>query len=117
MVETPNTHIKKGVLKAPCNFSWLARPAAFRARSKPDFLRSPTHPTAFSATGIGKAHMPVLLAALASGRTASAWAEDNVTMERGRARHQRILVRRRRADRHAGSGKSRCRRECLIYKA
>lgn len=98
MIENAKYYIKKGVLKAPCNFQLvLGAPGGLSGTIENlMFLHSllPEDCT-FSATGIGKAHMPILLASLALGADGIRMGlEDNVYMERGVLATNESLVKR-----------------------
>ncbi len=98
MIENAKYYIKKGVLKAPCNFQLvLGAPGGLSGTIENlMFLHSllPEDCT-FSATGIGKAHMPILLASLALGADGIRMGlEDNVYMERGVLATNENLVKR-----------------------
>lgn len=98
MIENAKYYIKKGVLKEPCNFQLvLGAPGGLSGTIENlMFMRSllPENCT-FSATGIGKAHMPILLAALALGADGvRVGLEDNVYMERGVLATNESLVKR-----------------------
>lgn len=98
MIENAKYYIKKGVLKEPCNFQLvLGAPGGLSGTIENlMFMRSllPENCT-FSATGIGKAHMPILLASLALGADGvRVGLEDNVYMERGVLATNESLVKR-----------------------
>ncbi len=98
MIENAKYYIKKGVLQAPCNFQLvLGAPGGLSGTVENlMFLHSllPQDCT-FSATGIGKAHMPILLAALALGADGiRVGLEDNVYMEKGVLATNESLVKR-----------------------
>lgn len=98
MIENAKYYIKKGVLREPCNFQLVfGAPGGLSGTIENlMFLRSllPENCT-FSATGIGKAHMPILLATLALGADGvRVGLEDNVYMERGILATNESLVKR-----------------------
>lgn len=98
MIENAKYYIKKGVLKALCNFQLVLGAAGGLSGTVENlmFMRSllPENCT-FSATGIGKAHMPILLASLALGAdSVRVGLEDNVMMERGVLATNESLVKR-----------------------
>ena len=87
MLYTCLDYIRKGLLKPPCHFQFVLGVSgglpgtvdslAFLLDKLPDGAT-------WSATGIGKAHMPVMLASLAAGCTGlRVGLEDNVLMSRG----------------------------------
>ncbi|MDR1692730.1 MAG: 3-keto-5-aminohexanoate cleavage protein [Oscillospiraceae bacterium] len=87
MVENAKYYIKTGVLRPPCNFQLVLGAPGGLAGGIENlmFLRSllPDNCT-WSATGIGRFHMPVLLAALALGADGiRVGLEDNVLMAKG----------------------------------
>ncbi len=98
MIENAKYYIKKGVLKAPCNFQLVLGAAGGLSGTIENlmFMRSLLPPDCtWSATGIGKAHMPVLLAALALGADGvRVGLEDNVLMDKGVLATNESLVKR-----------------------
>ena len=87
MLYTCLDYIRKGLLKPPCHFQFVLGVSggvpgtvdrlAFLLDKLPEGAT-------WSATGIGKAHMPVMLASLAAGCTGlRVGLEDNVLMSRG----------------------------------
>ncbi|MDR1735949.1 MAG: 3-keto-5-aminohexanoate cleavage protein [Oscillospiraceae bacterium] len=98
MIENAKYYIKQGVLKAPCNFQLvLGAPGGLGGGIENlMFMRSllPENCT-WSATGIGRFHMPVMLAALALGADGiRVGLEDNVLMAKGvQATNEKLVLR------------------------
>ena len=81
MVGTAKYYIKTGVLKAPCHFQLVMNAAGGMEGTVENLVylknQLPAGST-WSATGISKSHMPVLLATLALGGHVRVGLEDNV---------------------------------------
>jgi uncharacterized protein (DUF849 family) len=79
-------YIKKGILKEPCHFQFvLGAPGGMTATLKNlvflhDLLQENC---TWSACGIGKGHMPILLATIAMGGHLRVGMEDNVMYQKG----------------------------------
>ena len=87
MLFTCLDYIKKGLLKAPCHFQFVLGVSGGlpgNVDTLAFLLNKLPEGATWSATGIGRAHMPVMLAALAEGCTGlRVGLEDNVLMKRG----------------------------------
>ena len=81
MVGNAKYYIKKGILKAPCHFQLVMNAAGGMEGSVENLVylknQLPEGST-WSATGISRSHMPILLAALALGGHVRVGLEDNV---------------------------------------
>ena len=87
MLYTCLDYIRKGLLKTPCHFQFVLGVAGGlpgTVESLAFLLNKLPQGSTWSATGIGRAHMPVMLAALSAGCTGlRVGLEDNVLMSRG----------------------------------
>ena len=87
MLYTCLDYIRKGLLKPPCHFQFVLGVSGGlpgTVDSLAFLLDKLPEGATWSATGIGKAHMPVMLASLAAGCTGlRVGLEDNVLMSRG----------------------------------
>ena len=87
MLYTCLDYIRKGLLKPPCHFQFVLGVSGGlpgTVDSLAFLLDKLPEGATWSATGIGKAHMPVMLASLAAGCTGlRVGLEDNVLMGRG----------------------------------
>lgn len=86
MIYNAMYYLKKGVLKAPCHFQFVLGAAGGLDSTVENlvFLRSliPEGST-WAACGIGKGHMPILLATIAMGGHLRVGMEDNVYYHKG----------------------------------
>lgn len=86
MLDTAKYYIKKGILKMPCHFQFImGAPGGMAATiSNLTYIQSqlPAGAT-WSASGLSKSHIPVLLAALALGGNVRVGLEDNVYYSKG----------------------------------
>lgn len=86
MVDTAKYYLKTGVLKAPCHFQLVMNAAGGMAGTVENLVylknQLPEGST-WSATGISKSHMPILLATLALGGHVRVGLEDNVYYSKG----------------------------------
>ncbi|MCI8608084.1 MAG: 3-keto-5-aminohexanoate cleavage protein [Firmicutes bacterium] len=86
MVDTAKHYIKTGVLKAPCHFQLVMNAAGGMAGTVENLVylknQLPEGST-WSATGISRSHMPILLATLALGGHVRVGLEDNVYYAHG----------------------------------
>lgn len=86
MVDTAKYYVKTGVLKAPCHFQLVLNAAGGMAGTVENLVylknQLPEGST-WSATGISRSHMPILLAALALGGHVRVGLEDNVYYSKG----------------------------------
>lgn len=87
MLYTCLDYIRKGLLKPPCHFQFVLGVSGGlpgTVDSLAFLLDKLPEGATWSATGLGKAHMPVMLASLAAGCTGlRVGLEDNVLMSRG----------------------------------
>ena len=87
MLYTCLDYIRKGLLQPPCHFQFVLGVSGGlpgTVDSLAFLLDKLPEGATWSATGIGKAHMPVMLASLAAGCTGlRVGLEDNVLMSRG----------------------------------
>lgn len=86
MVDTAKYYLKTGVLKAPCHFQLVMNAAGGMAGTVENLVylknQLPEGST-WSATGISRSHMPILLATLALGGHVRVGLEDNVYYSKG----------------------------------
>ena len=86
MLDTAKYYLKKGILKAPCHFQFIMGAPGGMAGTIANLVyvqsQIPEGST-WSASGLSKAHVPVLLAALAMGGHVRAGLEDNLYYSRG----------------------------------
>lgn len=86
MVDTAKYYIKTGILKEPCHFQLVMNAAGGMAGTVENLVylknQLPENCT-WSATGISKSHMPIMLAALAMGGHVRVGLEDNVYYGKG----------------------------------
>jgi uncharacterized protein (DUF849 family) len=97
MLYTALHYVEKGLLSPPLHFQFvLGAPGGMAATvGNLAFLHGLLPPGAsWSATGIGKSHMPMLLAALAMGGHLRVGLEDNLYYSRGRLATNSMLVKR-----------------------
>lgn len=85
MIESAKYYIKKGKLKTPCHFQFVMDVSVPGNLMHLSFLlQQLPEKSTWSITGIGKSHMPMLLAGLAEGCTCiRVGLEDNVFMSKG----------------------------------
>ncbi|MBR2562848.1 MAG: 3-keto-5-aminohexanoate cleavage protein, partial [Eubacterium sp.] len=86
MLDTAKYYLKKGILKAPCHFQFILGAPGGMAGTIANLVyvqsQIPEGST-WSASGLSKAHVPVLLAALAMGGHVRVGLEDNLYYTRG----------------------------------
>ena len=86
MIYTAEYYIKKGILKAPCHFQLILGAAGGVQASVEDLLmlkaRLPEGST-WAAAGIGRGHVPIMMATLALGGHLRVGLEDNVYYSKG----------------------------------
>ncbi len=86
MLDTAKYYLKKGILKAPCHFQFIMGAPGGMAGTIANLVyvqsQIPEGST-WSASGLSKAHVPVLLAALAMGGHVRVGLEDNLYYTRG----------------------------------
>ena len=86
MLDTAKYYMKKGVLKAPCHFQFIMGAPGGMAASVSNLVyvqsQLPEGST-WSASGLGKSHIPIMLAALAMGGHVRVGLEDNIYYSRG----------------------------------
>ena len=81
MIGTVKYYIKKGILKTPCHFQLVMNAAGGMEGTVENlvYLKNQLPPgSTWSATGISKSHMPILLATLALGGHVRVGLEDNI---------------------------------------
>lgn len=86
MLYTAKHYIKTGILQAPCHFQLILGAAGGVEASVDDLLmlvnRLPENCT-WAASGIGKGHIPIMLATVALGGNLRVGMEDNVFFSKG----------------------------------
>ena len=86
MLDTAKYYIKKGILKEPCHFQFILGAPGGMAGTIENlvYLHSqlPANAT-WSASGLSKSHIPVMLTALALGGNIRVGLEDNVYYSHG----------------------------------
>ena len=86
MLDTAKYYLKKGILKAPCHFQFiLGAPGGMAAEiSNLVYVQSQIpEGSTWSASGLSKGHVPVMLAALALGGHVRVGLEDNLYYSHG----------------------------------
>ncbi len=86
MLDTAKYYVKKGVLKAPCHFQFILGAPGGMAGTVDNlvYLHSQLpEGSTWSASGLSRAHIPVMLAALALGGHVRVGLEDNLYYSRG----------------------------------
>jgi len=81
MIDTAKYYMAKGVLKAPCHFQFIMGAPGGMAATIPNLVYAQSQlpeGSTWSASGLSKSHIPVLLAALAMGGHVRVGLEDNV---------------------------------------
>ncbi|MBQ6662714.1 MAG: 3-keto-5-aminohexanoate cleavage protein [Firmicutes bacterium] len=86
MLDTAKYYVKKGVLQAPCHFQFIMGAPGGMAGTIANltYIHSQLpEGSTWSATGLSKAHVPVMLAALALGGHVRVGLEDNLYYSHG----------------------------------
>lgn len=86
MLDTAKYYVKKGILKAPCHFQFIMGAPGGMAGTIDNlvYLHSQLpEGSTWSASGLSKAHVPVMLAALAMGGHIRVGLEDNMYYSHG----------------------------------
>ncbi len=86
MIYAANYYVKKGILKAPCHFQLILGAAGgvnATVEDMVDLTRRLPEGCTWAAAGIGKGHMPIMLAAIAMGGHLRVGMEDNVFYRKG----------------------------------
>jgi len=98
MVDTAKYYVKTGVLKAPCHFQLMMNAAGGMPGTVENLVYLKNQLPAvctWSASGISKSHVPVMLAALAMGGHVRVGLEDNTYFAKGvLAQSNALLVKR-----------------------